>query len=143
MQAARRANRHKRMLASTANAGRFRQPAGPAGTLRGFGTKTIETGHSHGHRTTVNVRRHSRSVRGTLTPWRGNTRAVNDHLRHPCNTLGLETTQTITWHEPNQDNGDDLRSVGSPNGPGQHTPAVVWRAGPALPPPAVSLRGLQ
>lgn len=23
-------------------------------------------------------------------------------------TLGLETTQTITWHEPNQDNGDDL-----------------------------------
>ena len=58
-------------------------------------------------------------------------------------TLGLETTQTITWHEPNQDNGDDLRSAGSPNGPGQHTPAVVWRAGPALPPPAVSLRGLQ
>jgi hypothetical protein len=28
-------------------------------------------------------------------------------------------------------------SVGSPNGPGQHTPAVVWRADPALPTPAV------
>jgi hypothetical protein len=36
-----------------------------------------------------------------------------------------------------------ITSVGSPNGPVRHTPAVVWRAGPALPPPAVSPGGLQ